>query len=461
MQTFTLADIAAMQAAGKSEEATHLYDLCLQKGVDDWAVLYHLGCLFMQTNKPAIAALMFERAIVIEPAKYELHSNLGVLLRTMEKYTEAGVAFRKAAELAQNVDADVYVNLGSLYVNEGKPERGEEILLKGYAIDPNNALVNWNLSLCFLEQGKWKEGWKCYKHGKFKHKEQDIPERPYRWQSFPQWEGENSRVITYGEQGLGDEIMFASLIPDLQEDTKSIVYECHPRLENIINRSFPEVEVWPTRKQAVINLEKEQEPPAFDHVVAMGDLGGFYRNKLEDFPGTPYLIPDPELVAKYRAMLEEAGEGPYYGIGWRGGYVKTRKGLRSIDLDTLKPILREKGTFVSMQYDEKADSEVEEFCDRTGIKIFHWPEVVREFDYDHTAAMAVALDHVICINTTLVHLCGALGIGCWSLTPSRPAWRYQMEGPIPWYNSVNLIRQTDKYSWSEPVERIINLMRET
>ena len=455
MQTFTLEDIVNLQNQGKFKEAEQLYNTCLEKHPDDWAVLYHLAGLFMLTDRNGLAAMTLERALDIEKGRYEVYSNLGVLYRTLDMYSRSRPLLERAVKLAAGKDADVYVNLGSLFVNDGGPERGEEILRSGYAISPENHLVNWNLSLCLLEQGKWKDGWECYAHGKYPHKERERSERPLRWANFPEWDKEKSRVLVYGEQGLGDEIMFYSMLPDIQQDAESVLLECHPRLENIAKRSFPDIEIVPTRK-----LDYLDKSLWFDHRIASGDLGRFYRNKIEDFPGTPYLKVDPDLVEHYRAKLEECGDGPYYGIGWRGGYLKTRKSVRSINLETLEPILKQQGTFISMQYDDKADGEVEKYCEKTGLTIHHWPDVVRHQDYDHTAALAMALDSVICVNTSLVHLCGAIGASCWSLTPSRPAWRYQIAGDMPWYNSVKLVRQLVPESWDGPISEVCKLMQE-
>lgn len=489
MQTFTLEDAYNTQLMGDFDKAEWMFVEIIRKEPENWMALHQLAALYQQSGREVLASILLERAITLNPTEYRLLSNLGVIYRCNDHYRLARPPLEKAAVLAGDKDADVWANLGSLYVNDNEPTKGEKLLRKGVALDSDNPLTHWNLSLTLLEQGKWEEGWKGYSYGKYRHKYQNIKwhrqgdgnykevvgggERPLRWAGFPEWRPtdkcikELRTVLIYGEQGIGDEIMFMSMIPDLLEECSDVVYECHPRLESLINRSFPEVITYPTRKESIL-----EKPIHFDYQIAMGDLGQHFRNSASDFPGTPYLKPDPELVQHYRDLLAKTGPPPYYGLGWRGGYKKTRKGLRSLSLSELTPILEQPGTFISMQYDEQAESEIADFCKDKPFIIHHWKDVVEGikpdedkgieanpgYNYDHTAALAVAISEqgqIICCNTALVHICGALGISCWTLTPNRCAWRYQRKGPMPWYNSVRQFRQQDDNDWTTTVNTVV------
>ncbi len=472
MQTYTIQDIVNIHMDGRLDEAENLYLAGVGQNPEDWVLLFHLSLLYQQQQKPALAAIVLERAHVLNPGKYEICSNLGILYRMSDQYDKAQHFLSLAMKLSKGVDPDVYVNLGSLYVNEGNPEDGEKVLRDGLKVDDSNHLAHWNLSLCLLEQGKWGEAWEHYLHGKYPHESkfaaqgeeaeglqpQTTPsERPLRWPLSKEWNRERSTVLLYGEQGLGDEIMFMSMLADAQKDADNIILECHPRLEPMVNRCFPAIKTYPTRKMAVL----EEPMASFDHSRALGDLGCLYRLDADSFPGTKYVSARAPLVKEYREKLEALGPGPYYGIGWRGGYIKTKKKLRSLKLTDFLPILEQGGQFISMQYDEPADAEVKAFCKEHNVTIHHWPEIIRADDYDHTAALAMALDEVICCNTTLVHLCGALGRSCWSLTPKRPAWRYQLKGDMPWYKSVTLLRQENDQDWTHPVQEAIKLMKQS
>jgi len=190
----------------------------------------------------------------------------------------------------------------------------------------------------------------------------------------------------------------------------------------------------------------------------------FQRYRKHGFPKERYLTPDPVKVEKYRARLEALGPGPYVGVGWQAGYKKTRQDLRSFKLKQFLPVFEQGGTFISLQYTEGAEDKVKRFKDEHGHEIHHWKDVVESkdpegekytgFDYDETIALIKALDLCILPNTTAVHVCGAIGQLCWTLTPKACAWRYQLEGDLmpmygPWVLQVR-----EKDNWLETFEAV-------
>ena len=129
------------------------------------------------------------------------------------------------------------------------------------------------------------------------------------------------------------------------------------------------------------------------------------------------------------------------------------------------PLLEKDATFISLQYTEDAARKCEQFEKDTGIKIHHWPKTVEAgpnesrypgYDYSHTLALIQALDLCILPNTTAVHACGAIGHNCWTMTPQKCAWRYQLQGDeMPMYGHwVRQYRQADAVGWEKTVETI-------
>ena len=169
-----------------------------------------------------------------------------------------------------------------------------------------------------------------------------------------------------------------------------------------------------------------------------------FRNSEESFPRVPYLKMDNKMIAETMKGYTQWPR-PWIGIGWKGGYQKTRKDLRSLPLENWLPILKAgRGTFFSFQYDIGADQEVEEFCKRhPDVPLHHFPSVVRADNYDIVLHHLRCMDLVLHVNGSAVHACGALGTPCYTLTPSRPAWRYGVEGEdMPFYGeNVKQIRQ--------------------
>ena len=267
--------------------------------------------------------------------------------------------------------------------------------------------------------------------------------------SFPGLPAEKSpeglSLLVYEEQGLGDQIMFSSCIPDLVASGALVTIQCDNQLKALFSRSFSSCRVIATH---------ETVPDDIDYQLAIGSLPAMYRNRPEDFPvHKGFLHVDSERVAHWRNKLQSLGPGPYVGISWRGGVKATRQQLRSIPLVDWAPVLAGAGQFVSLQYGDS--SEVE----RVGrSNLYHWPEAIE--NYDDTAALVFALDMVVSVCTAVVHLAGALGKQVYVLTPSQPEWRYLYQGEkMPWYPSVRLIRQGHNESWDAVMGRLVHCMR--
>jgi ADP-heptose:LPS heptosyltransferase len=212
--------------------------------------------------------------------------------------------------------------------------------------------------------------------------------------------------------------------------------------------------VYGTRKDNFIDWPHNH--PDIDAKVAIGDLGITYRKSIDDFPGTPYLKAPKGMVEKYRKKLAKLGGRKKIGISWTGGYVKTRKDMRSIPLSLWKDILGLDADFISLQYTPDAYNEIAALEDEFDTKIHHWPLAVQAADYGETAGLVEALDLVITVNTSVHHLAGGLGKECWTLTPHAKAWRYfSSDGKtLPWYNSCKLYQQENLQAWPKIMETV-------
>jgi hypothetical protein len=280
---------------------------------------------------------------------------------------------------------------------------------------------------------------------------------------IPQWDGSPGQtVIVWGDQGIGDEIYFASCLKDMERHCKRVILDCHPRLPALFQRSFPNVEAHGTRKD-LSDLPWVKDCGA-DASVSLSDLPYYFRRNGE-WDGKPYLVPGS---LDFGLAKRIAGK-KRIGISWAGGTKKTRTDLRSLSLMALEPIIRARpdAEWYSLQYTENgpldnAAREVCEFEEKTGIRVSHFPGWVECHDYDRTASFVASLDLVITVGTTIHHLGGALGVPTWTMVPSRPSWRYQIEGDtLPWYGSARLFRQERDGDWAGVVERIAGELCQT
>lgn len=425
------------------EEALNIYRNLLNQNPDCLPALFLAATAEMQLGREGVAINLLQRCLQLGRNHHEIWNNLGGAWRALHKIHEAERAFLKAASLPGGENSEVYNNLATLFINEGNPDPAVDYARKAIKLEPTNSKAHWNLGLAQLEQQNWARGFREYEWG-LASRDRMIREYGKQENKPPfavsRVQVKGARVVVYGEQGLGDEIMYASALSDLIEDAAEVVYDCHDRLEDTMKRSFP-IEIHPTRKKAVIKWPYGR---TFDYKLAIGSLFHLYRSDGK-FPRLPYLMPDPVLVSSMREYLESLGPGPYIGIGWQGGSRKTHEHHRSLKLGHIKPLLHDGATFVSVQYSDVAEK-IARFNVESPITLHHIPDVVRDHNYDCSIALAAALDLVIVPNTTMVHVCGAIGTKCWSWTPKACAWRYsgQDENMVFYGDHVRLWRQGEE-----------------
>jgi hypothetical protein len=269
--------------------------------------------------------------------------------------------------------------------------------------------------------------------------------RPF---TSPQWDGldcHGKTLLIFGEQGLGDEIMFVSCLPDVLARCDSVIIECDSRLGALFSRSFPTARV--QRRKDLHDQSWLRNAGHIDLQCASGSLPRFFRRSAAEFPvHSGYLRADVEKVERWKKQLSTLPGTIKVGLSWRGGTNKSLGNLRSLKLAQLAPLLTLKNvTFVNLQYGD-VRGECEAVAAELGRPIVQFPEAIA--DYDETAALVTALDLVISVQTAVVHLAGALGREAWVMLPFSPEWRYARSGDrMVWYPSVRLFRQPQPKDW--------------
>lgn len=416
----------------KPDEAMRICGKYMDTHFDFVPALVLAANIMMDAERYGASFVFIQRAAQLAPDEAVVWNNMALCYQETEQPEEALKCFIKALNRDPN-DVLALANIAKLYNDLGEPQKAINCTEKALKLNAKLPEARYNKGISLLALGQWKEGWEGYEYNLGKH--QGRRERVYG--TIPRWTGEKGlTLIAYGEQGIGDEINFASCIPDLKRDNEVII-ECDKRLENLFRRSFGG-HVYGTR-YIKGGLKWPTEHP-IDATVAFGSLPMHFRNADSDFPGTPYLIPDPQRTVMWRALLDSLGPRLKVGLTWTGGIRKTFRHLRSLTLKDLEPIWRQDATFISLQY--KDAPEVDEIERETGIKIHHWPHATQTQDMDDQVALMSQLDLVITVQQTAVHVGGALGVPTWVLTPKTPLWRYGLTGTtMPWYKSVKLYRQ--------------------
>jgi hypothetical protein len=275
---------------------------------------------------------------------------------------------------------------------------------------------------------------------------------------------QGKKIIVWGEQGIGDELMFGTVLEELREDFE-VIFECHPRLQRLHHNAHPSLPLYPTRKEEWISWPVTENVVA-DFKCAIGDLASYYRRDLQSFKdhwakhGGTYRANPEETMRYLEHLLEEAKGRPIVALGTRGGVMQTARQYRTIRSQEIDRLMTETDAyFVSIDYDDVYGlaSYVEE---KHGSGRFRWPPAITQhWDYDHLAALLAACDLTVTVCQSAAHLSAGMGLPTRVLTPIRCAWRYaKTEGDL-WYfypdENIRLYRQDDPKSWDHPIDRVI------
>jgi ADP-heptose:LPS heptosyltransferase len=271
----------------------------------------------------------------------------------------------------------------------------------------------------------------------------------------PNWDGgplTGRTILVYGEQGIGDEIMFASCLPDLLAQADRVIVAAEARLIPLFQRSFPRVNV--IHRALIREPHRLESLGPIDFQIAAGSVPRYTRRRLEDFPArSHYLFAAAEACVAWEERLAGLGPGRSVGISWHGGKEPRAVRDRSVSLEGWAGLFQVPGVhFINCQYGDVA-AELETARQQLGVTIHHWPEIDPLKNMDDFAALISALDLVISVDNSTVHLAGALGVPCWVALPFVPDWRWLLEREdSPWYSSVRLFRQTQRGRWDDVFE---------
>ena len=274
----------------------------------------------------------------------------------------------------------------------------------------------------------------------------------------PVWTGEEIRdgkLVIYGEQGVGDHIMYAGHMIPARKRANHIVCEISPRQMSLFQRSFPDFEV----------IERTNLPANWrmDEVrakVAAGDLAYVMGEDYNNLPGREgFLIPHPDFLRKLRKKYQAKFPGKLLvGISWRSGN-RDSAGVRSLELENWLPILNNPDCgFVSLQYGD-VSRDIEVLKSEFGIEVLHDPTIEPMGNMDPFTAQVAAMDIIISVDNSTIHYAAGLGKPVWAMLPINSDWRWLTEGDKSiWYDSLLLLRQHKGDTWEQMTEKVGHML---
>jgi tetratricopeptide (TPR) repeat protein len=453
------------------EQALHTDDLntasallwpALDQAPELGVLWFHAGNLWMKLGQSAPAVLAFRRAYELE-GNPRILTNLGCAYRKLNDRERGEAALRRAVACLPD-DPSSLINLGAAHVNEGDPYPGMAPLEHALALGREDAA--WNLALLYLEAGRFGEGFDLYATGVGRERnlrrysDGNTPEPVMLTPELPR---AGKTLVLWAEQGIGDELMFSTLLPEARRDFGRVIAECHPRLINILRQAFPGIEFHPTRKDDWITWPIKGGVVA-DYKAPLGDLARLYRRTRESFrPGFPWYAQayDAAEAAAYRSRLLALAQGrPIVGLAIRGGVMTTARTERTLRPQDIEPLFRDTNAlFVGLDYEDMAGFEAA-ILDRYGPgRYVNLPAITIAYDYAHTAALVAALELVVTVCQSVAHLAAGMGQPTRVLTPAKVAWRYGLEEEAwYWYDhgGALLYRQTRPGGdWGPAIARVV------
>jgi tetratricopeptide (TPR) repeat protein len=436
-----------LEALGKFEEAVASY----QQAVSikpDYAEAYHNMAIALQSQgRYAAAVEKCKQVVSLKPDYAEAYNTMAFSLEQQERCVEAIENYRQAVRFKPDF-AEAYNHLGVVLNTQGCPTEAIENHRRALQLDPDYAEAHLNLSFALLITGKFTEGWKEYEWRL--NPELDIITYPHSYET-PRWDGScftSKRLLVHYEQGLGDTLHYVRYLPMVKTRGGTVILEVRKPLYRLL-QSFPGVD-------ELIEASSDNKPAVkFDYHVSLMDLPKIFATTQETIPAeVPYIHACPTKAEYWRKKLASADFK--VGIVWAGSPAYENNRYRSCTLKCFAPLTEIDGVRLYGLQKGEAAAQMDELAGTIPVT-----NISREFeDFTDTAAVIENLDLVISVDTSVLHLAGAMGKPVWALLSFVHSYRWMLNRQdSPWYPTMKLFRQKKLGQWQPVFQRVAEELR--
>lgn len=431
--------------SGDVHGALASYDKAIALMPDYAEAHYNRGTALQTLKRPDEAAASYGAAIALKPDYAEAYSNLGVVLQDLQRHEEAVASCDKAIALKPD-HAESYYNRGTALQNLRRHEAAAASYDKAIELKPDYDNAYWNKSFVLLRSGKLEQGWSLYEWRK--RIASPVGHRHY---AQPLWLGKEylagRTLFIHWEQGFGDTLQFCRYAALVKARGAHVVMSVQDPLVQLLTTMDPDIRV----------IGGDQTPPEFDYHCPLMSLPLALGTTLETIPSAvPYVHAAPEKSASWRSRLA-ALPGLKVGLVWAGSprphnpLAHEVDKRRSITLNHYAPLAAVPGLcLVSLQ---KGEPSAQARTPPDGMALHDWTEELD--DFSDTAALVDALDLVVSVDTSIVHLAGALGKPVWILNRHDQCWRWLTDrSDSPWYPTARLFQQRDAGLWDDVIAQV-------
>lgn len=458
---------------GEHAEAVEIIQTAIELDSANADNYNNLGLAYAGLGEHQRAIESIQKAIKYKPQQFLFKNNLALQYHAVEDYENAVKYLHEAITIEEK--PQLWLNLGSIYGEMRDIAEAEKCYRKAIALDPKYPAAHVDMAFVHHLKGEWQQGFAEYEWRFMYYPQMMLYLNSYDMNKV--WDGNSSleekRVLVYGEQGIGDIIMFSRYAKDLKERGAHVIMHITADLELLVKR-IDGVDETNTRD---IHTGTGPELPEYDYQFSL--MSAPYLLQLKEINGKPYIKPKSEFEFFKTSLINEYGNDLRVGIVWAGNPAHPHDQKRSIPLKYFEGLSKIKGiklfslqldlrkrqygsTYRNINTDNKNDicsgkffpqHGIVDYCEGANIKLVDLTTTINSFE--DTATILACLDLVICCDTAVGHLAGAMGIPVWMLIPYNPDWRWQMSGNTSiWYDSLRLFRQTKRNNWAEVFARL-------
>ena len=436
---------ATFKEQGKMDEAIGAFINAVSLDPNNIGAYYNMGICLKSQRKLDKAVEAYIKVVNIKPDHTEAHYNMGVALQEQGRLDTAIEAYTKALAIKPYY-AEAYCNMGLELADQGKLEEAIKAYNKSLSIEPNYADAHCNLGYALLAAKNFHQG---FKHHEWRWKTKTRVDY-FLKSAKPIWDGENNqRVLVWGEQGIGDEIMFSSVILDLYAASLQVLVKCDERLIPLFKRSLPaDIAYFPKSKPV--------PEDKYDFHIPVGSLPLTFRKSQECFRKNTsgFLKCDMPKAERIKTLLKHKNGGKIIGISWKTKSVLKNASNRDVKLAELAKALDRSNTqLLCLQYGDVFD-EIEAVRRDFGINVTQFGEIDNMSDIDGLASLIMACDQIVSTTNATVHLAGALGAKVTALLPFSPRWIWGTGYESFWYETVTPLKQKSHHNWDNVLENL-------
>lgn len=421
---------------------------------------YNMGVFESERGRLDRALACYERAVLHNPVHIDALGNGCELLRRFDRFDEA----LEWADRQSSLGAEswtIHLNRAVCLVQMKRFDEAEVAFAHASRLDPGRPIVQWEAFSLYLFRKQFREAWACFESRFACGHLNGVFHFPF---PQPLWKGEDltgRHIIVHNEQGLGDQIMFASALNEVIDRAGLVSIVVSPELEGLFRASYPQAAVYAADPRP--SVDQQLRSPLIERLatadlqVPIGSLMRLLRNTPESFDGVrPWIRPSEAARERWSAIATRLWSGssrPRVGLCWASNpalfrHDSSRRAVKkSMPLDAMVPLMQVQGVdFVSV-----LNWKIDPMPAAMQGRLLDVSSELRSMD--DTAALLEHLDLVITVDTSVVHLAGAMGRPVWLLLHDFADCRWTLEGEASyWYPTMRMIRQRQAGDWRQVID---------